>query len=650
MPILNDIMGLFRRPEPDAQATAETKAVQKFFEALVKQARPWSKDEWEKAWKAYEGDAEKPKRANLWRMKVDTQGAYLDEQPPNVPVKPADGFVDDPMASARADAEEALYAYIYREMGYRGAIARARHTADVQNIGAVVHCVDMRRMMPDLKFLPTEQIAVDPDCRGSLKDANWVAWWEYVSPETLARDYEGLDLERLRTIATDTRVALEPDNERRLKEGAAEVQRVRKRCKLWRVFARNEYALYDSEPTTMAADADEEAGPHWERFRDRHGMREPRRQVLFVEGYDRPLSDTDQWDAAYALDWDEWPLHVLVHNEGEADLEGFTDYRHERRVLEYHEDALRAARQKAGLSSQLKIGGYQGCTMKGSEIRRIWSSPEVEFVPDAFTQDGRPRLAPIKFDGLSDADLAWIEALEKQHEQISGLPRIKQGGEGDYETATEAQIASESSTTLANVRLRAFERFQSDIASQTIAMAHVLLPQVSEVEIPPVPGMDGVMPPQGELVRVPASALAAVLAQEGVELVRLGVDAMVGEEKAAAWDESVPMEILRRSTVVAVERGSTQRRMRFEKVKLFAEVYERQMRPMIDKLAMVDPVMALDKEVAAARKVLELLDLEEFESLMPDMNAVMQAVAMQQQAMAQQAAMQPQEGWGQAAT
>ncbi len=657
------------------------KDVQAFFESLVKQAEVWPTDEWDAAWKAYEGDPDNPPRANLWRSRVETQGAFLDEQPAHIPVSTADGWADDKQAEGRAECEEALYAYLHREMGYHEVISRVRAVADVQNMGALVHRVDMRRNLPALLAIPMEQVAVDGDSGPDIKRANWMGYWEWESAEMLIEEYPGLDATKLEAIAASA--PRREDNDARFPGVSEEVVRVGKRLKVWHVFARNQYALYDKEPTEPGEPtADTDGKPHWERFRDRHGMNEPRRYVKFIAGYYEPLVDEDGWPAVLALDWDEWPIQFLRYNEGKDNVPGFTDHRHEKRIIAYHEQAIGDANKRAALGNNTKMGGVAGSPLSQAEVKTFLETDGIAYLAGAFTSDGRPTFKPIEFEGLRREDLDWIDLCKRTHEQVSGVPKIKEGSESEFDTATEAEIASEASTARANVRLRDFEAFQSNVARQVIAMAHVMVPKQSIVEVSPevlaeakhelmdvdtdeagvrmwINDVEQRLKPYKpdprfanmdlELIRhveadnplvpgIAAMVLQSWLALESAQLIGLGADAMVGPEKAEFWDETMPAELLRRSTVVSVERGSTQQRTRLQKVAAFNEVYDRMYAPLLASLANVDPMLAIEKQVDATRKVLGMLDLNEYESLLPDVERLKAAMLAQQEAQAAQAA------------
>jgi hypothetical protein len=134
-------------------------------------------------------------------------------------------------------------------------------------------------------------------------------------------------------------------------------------------------------------------------------------------------------------------------------------------------------------------------------------------------------------------------------------------------------------------------------------MCHVILPKWSIVE----DAAGQVQPP------MPWAQAEQVLIAGG-DLVQLGVDAMVGPELAQYWQEHLPLDVLRLRLNVEIEHGSTQRAQRQEKIGTFIATYRMMIQPV---LAALGP-LGMEKQIEAARKVLAMQDLGEFESILPD--------------------------------
>jgi hypothetical protein len=637
---------------PDNTPEAERLVgVAKYFLSLVRLGEIWPKDEWEEARVAYEGSTEKPNRlrANLWRTMVDTQAAFLDQDPKRPIVRPQDGYAKDETARGQAQCEQALYDYIFREMDYASAIEQVRHSAGLIDVGFAVLSWDMRRSLPAFRYLEPEDVRIDPDCGGDLARAGWIAFAENVSAELLSRQ-AGIPLDKLRKA----RVKPLPDADQPERD-AEEVRRATEvvgaaidKCRVWHIYARNEFALYDTRPASD--EQDQEGRPHFERHRDRHGMNEPRRYVKVVEGYDRPIEDIqDGWPEALALDWDEWPIVMLGFNRRKGKCAGFTDWRHVSVLQEDFNTVLKDLVVRAKLRNPPKMLKGEGCTMDDAQIKRMLESTEVEVIGGAVDATGKPTLVPLDFGTPTVQEVELLATVKNLVDQMSMLPEIMRGGEQGFETATEARTASEAAAAKIERRFRRYERMQIEIARKTIQACHANLPLLTRVErlqpvmrevlIPdPVTGTTlptGQMEPTGDFEPVVDSLMWSeaqiALAEPGAELVQLGVEAMVGPELARFWPEGKPLSVIRASTRVDVERGSSQRRVREEKSKEFRELVMQVLLPVSQ--ATNSPQMAL----AIARKCLLLMDVEDVDQLvpsLPEVEAALAAQAAQEQAQA----------------
>lgn len=491
-----------------------------------------------------------------------------------------------------------------------------------------------------------------------MADASWVAFYEYVSPDMLAKDHPGLDSARL--IKASTPAAGIPDDPDAKAEQAAELTRSRttvgkqlRRVKLWRLFLRNAAALYDAEP---ADEEDKEAGPHLERFRDKEGMTEPRRYVELVEGYDGPLvADEIGWPEALALDFDAWPIKRLAFNEAHDRVSGFTDRRHLQRIEGYLERGMGNANRAMSLKHSGAIGQVGGDKRSESQIKGLLEEEGLKLVADAIGPDGKELLKLLFQDeGLSQEDVAWMELLLTQHDFLSGVPKVKQGAEPDYDTATEATIASEAGSARSEDQLRLIEDWDAEVVAQIQGMAHVTLRQLSSVEVVVPESLEqaeGYDEATGMLVSMPqvtpahpevmdglpwAQVQQILTEQPEAQLVSLGVEAMVGPELAQWWVDGEPLDVVRCSTTVTVERGSTQRRTRERKVMLALQMYEKVLAPIYEQTGRVDLL------VKFATLLFELQDLgTDFGSALPKPEEVL---AQMQQAQEQQAQAAEQEG------
>ena len=613
-----------------APVTPQAKA--RFFLELVKAGERWETKEFDEARDAYEGSGKPGEayRINLWQTGVDTRISFLDEEPAKVTVVPQEGFANDELVIGRGQCETGVLKYLSDEQNDYQVIQDMLQSASITNMGWVVGCVDRRRMLPTIKFIENEQVVVDPDSGGRLRNANWVGYWEYVSPDMLLQDkeYQHLNPIKLRKsarLAPDDATGDFTNTERKRRDMAREVVGPKmKKCKIYRLFLRNEMALYDDDPEAE----NPENGPHLERFRDKHGMDEPRRYVEVIEGYtDDVVKDEPAWPAVFALDWDEWPFVPLIFREAHQKIGSYPDLRNEHKVLEYLEKAMMDANNVMALHTNMKLGTRQGFSKTAAEIKRDIESQGVAVIEGVVDAQGNPMIVPLNFGDLDDEHLQWISLCREIHEKISGIPQLKRGeqDEQDKMTATEAQIISDAAESRMAVRRRLFEDAQCQIRRMLLQMAHVLLKRYSSVQLPaPIPMMDElgnpIMGPDGQpQMRDTVDGLpwpeAEALVRQGGTLITLGVDAMVGPELAVYWEDDIPLDVIRRSTRVTVERGSTQKRTRLLQEKAFRETYVQLVQPLL--VALGD----IPKQIEAAKKSFELQGLQEFERVLPEIPA-----------------------------
>ena len=633
-----------------------------FFSNLIKSGEAWPEKEWDEARQAYEGDAKAPQRVNLWRSTIDTSLAFQLQTDPTIRIGPAEGLEGDEQSAGRAACDEAVVKYLWREMNFSAARLRVVKDARIPGLGFGRVCMDLRRMLPTIQHMDPEQVRVDPTCRGKMDDASWVAFYEYVSPDLLVRDRPGLDRERVGKAASSAAGSLDdPDADATqqgvLRTSRAEVGKHMKRVRLWRVFLRNGAALYDKEPF---GEKDEEAGPHLERFRDKEGMTEPRRYIELLEGYDGPLlTDEDQWPEALALDYDAWPVKRLSFNEAYHRTAGFSDHRHTKTVEQYLESALGCGRREMALKHNGAIGVRTGDKRSEEELKALLETEGLKIVKDALGPDGQPLMDLLFKDaGLSTQDIAWVTTLMDWHDLLSGVPKVGQGADPTRGvTATAADIAAEAMNARTEAQLRAIEAWDAEVVKQIQAMAHVTLRQLTSVEIvvpeqtveveDPMTGMPAVdpttfapvtetIPEHPQVLWLPWVQASQVLTEQPeAQLVSLGVEAMVGPKLAQFWTDGEPLSVVRRSTTVTVERGSTQRRTRERKVLLALELYKAVLAPIYQQTGRMDLL------VKFADLVMDLQELKnDFGSALPDPEEVAAQMQAAQEAQAQEAQQQ----------
>jgi len=618
--------------------SARARKLQEFYLSLIDTGEEYPLEEWGRARKDYAGTPEEADRrwVNLFRGQVDTMRSYLDQGWSAMRFLPAEGREEDPSVQAQAACDTALAAYLRRELGLENEAKRALWSACVVNAGCVVRKWDLARMLPTVQAIRPEQVRWDPRCQGDLRRAGWVAYYEYVSPETLHRE-TGIPVLTLRDAARKTKTVREEKAEgeteivqrsQRKLEAEGKCRGALDRCRVWSFFGRNEYALYDEPPedspgaTSQAeqailredleAEESEKGAPRLERFLDAQGLREPRRYLRIVEGLDDfgPVADEDDWPTELALDTDEWPVLWLSFNSDGETVASFPDYRNVDRSNRAFENGLSDFDDRMRLHLAVRWLLARSLRKSRDEIERALKT-ECPTIPDALDEQGR---ALLKQAELADFPPAILEALKMWREvaDIASMQNeILRGGQGNFKTAFEARMSREGSTVKVADRVRTYRAFVAEIHRALLAMAHVQMPRLTTVEMFV---FDEDQRPVGLETRenLPWEEVRELMSlMPGTEIVELGVEAIVGPEMAKHWIEKQPLEIVRRDLRVALDEGGTQKTARLEEGAVLKELASDVLLPVYQQAQRPDLVVEL------VRRILFLAGVSEADALLP---------------------------------
>ena len=626
--------------DPPVDRAERAKKIQEFYLNLIDTGEEYPLEEWKRARRQYAGGKEEADQewANLFRGQVDTLKAFLDQGWTAMRFLPAEGRDKEPDVQGQAACDTALAQYFKRELALEGEALRALQSCLIVNAGCVVRKWDLARMIPSIQEIKPEQVRWDSNCGGNPRRAGWVAYVEFVSPEMLHRE-TGIPVRTLRDAARKTKPPREEEasGETTLVETSARKLQAQgkcratlDRCRVWNFFGRNEYALYDEAPDDMPglssqaeqsileedpdAEREPEKGPHLERFLDAQGLREPRRFVRIVEGLDDrgPIADEDDWPKELALDTDEWPVIWIAFNDDGETVASFPDYRHTNKGNKAFESALGdfAWRMRFQLAMRWLLSRSLG--KNRDEIERALKDFETATIPDALDDQGRPL---VKQADLADFPPVILEALKVWREvtDIASMQNeILRGGEGTFNTAFEARMSREASTVKVSNRLRAYEAFVAEIHRGLLAMAHVMMPLGTAVE------MFVFDPKTNEVLElIPkenlrwAEVRRLMLESPGTEITELGVEAIVGPELARFWKPKQPLEIIRRDLRVMLEEGGTQRSARLEQGAVLKELAAEVLLPLYQQANRPDLV------VEAVRRILTAAGIAEADALLP---------------------------------
>ena len=636
-----DFSGQATEPSPATAGRSDTlerrQTAYKFFSNLITgAAQRQPREEWKNARLSYEEESDNAALVNMFRAKVDTQAAFLDSEPAVLRFTVPTAHMDSGLSESRRQCEQFVYDYIYDEMEFADVIDQFRHSADITNVGFVALRPNVEKWLPELIYLEPEQVAIDGNCGANIKDAGWVSYSQLASPDELHEFFPAVPLSTFLAAAATKgfRSAFADDNEAKAARAELEGQHGSKgdlkQCRVWRMYARGSYALYDQAPDEQGKGVGElgEAKRPDAEFVMPEG--EARRYLFLVEGMDVPLLDRMGWPREFLLDRGESPLTDLTYNLAHDSVYGFPDYRHEKGLLREIERVVKNLAAKHGIEG-LKLGTSSSLTMSRETIIEFLEKEGIQVLPGIIGPDGKSMLAVVDIPGITTEDLTYLTTLIELYDQIAMQPRAARGNEDPDKKATATQIETDFATARSNRRLRRFENALAVIAKKTMQMAHVMIPTLTELSKEGEP----------ELVRAEYALVEELVKEPGVKIVRLGAEALAGAD-AAAWLEMPEGEdvggfiaLLLRSVRISVERGSTQRFVRLQKVAAFRQVFVEVLLPAVQALG------ATGALVESVKKMLGMMGLDEFESISKELEMaqeqaqMMQAAQVQAQALAQ---------------
>jgi len=621
----------------DNETLREQQGLIRFWLKLVNQHQRLPVAAWQEAQDQYDASGDFEKKSNwprlpVWKDSRDTEMAYIDQIPPDIGVSPHPARQDDEEARAAAACDEALLAYIQKEQCFAKQFSMALLSAEIKNNGYVVHIWDSRKWLPDIRYVDNTQVAWDPDCGPQTKHAGWCAWVEWVSPYEVSkwRATKDVALKELQRVAQEAPAPKAGDE----RDRTPEEQRTFKKCKLWHIFARGQAALYETEPSGEGTEP-----PTPRRASADEG--EPKRYLEIVEGPGTGpgilIRDDNEWP--FVLDYDEWPITMLTFNQSLQNIYGTGDYRYQYRMGELLRGVVADWDRRLALKAYLKFLGRRGVKIDPVKINAFFNSPNVELLEEMLDEEGRPLIAAFDLGDVS-ADLVQAIGVAKQmYEETTTQADLKRLPDpGAFKTAFQAQQAGEAAHAKPNRRLRTYETFLVKAMNKTLQIAHQKLEPLTQIKRPIYAeevlrdeAGEPVLDDLGQMVIQPTldadgnrvimdyeppvsvSYERARIEREAdpeIKILRFGVDAIVGAEKAATWQQMSPEEI-RASVFVYLEHGGTQRQAKMQKASALEQLMTSLM-PFYLQIGRPDLVANLVK------RIMELLQIQNIDELVPE--------------------------------
>ena len=576
---------------------------------------------------------------NDLRNHVEISRAYLDQRDPSFKVAVADAYASDEDAQQAAEAERKYIEYVWREQDCQAAESQKLDSALLFNVGYTMPVFDLKKWMPDLRYLPTKDVRIDPDAGGLMARASWVAYKEDVSIETLMADVPNITEDEIATIRKTNSSVLSEDEQKDVGDGDKELYLSVTR---WHVFARNDAAVRDF----TKEDPQEDIGSV--SLVDELKLKTERRYLQFIDGIPRPVKDKKKWP--FELDHKEFPITRFSLNQVPESLYGFTDYQQMQRMDEMADTMMAYIQKNAFHAAITKYLASKESDMSMTDIDNFINNSERAVLLNMIDEAGKPLLTEVRVESANEALVKFYELFSDESKNASGDTELAIESVADYKEVTAIGVRAdlERRQQRSSLRLsgpRGYEKSIQEDAVKMLEIAHQFVPKLSVIE------MRGVEPEESEpatveeLIEVSgqpefdkdASNLqelpwpqAQAAMKRGGHLLQLGIDAIVGEELAQFWltTDDMTMEAIRLSTRISIEPGSTRNLTQEQQAASMIELYTNVLYPTI-----YEPMGRFDLASKFLEHAAEMMPgLDNIEDFLPTGDDVKQFQEQQQQA------------------
>ena len=237
-------------------------------------------------------------------------------------------------------------------------------------------------------------------------------------------------------------------------------------------------------------------------------------------------------------------------------------------------------------------------------------------------EGGKGLLVEVRVESANEALVKFYELFSDESKNASGDTELAIESVADYKEVTAIGVRAdlERRQQRSSLRLsgpRGYEKSIQEDAVKMLEIAHQFVPRQSTVDM----GEAG-------LLELPWDE-AQVAMQEGGHLLKLGIDAIVGDELAQFWltTDDIPMTAIRLSTRISIEPGSTRNLTQEQQAASLIELYQNVLFPTI-----YEPMQRYDLASAYLRHAAELMPgLDRIEDFLPTDDDVKQFQQQQQQ-------------------
>ncbi|MFA5163826.1 MAG: hypothetical protein WC441_04915 [Patescibacteria group bacterium] len=583
--------------------TPDQKKVYELWQSNIKRAKKAQPAAyWERARNRYKAECEDPASddirpfVNDLRKQHESSMAFLDQQEPSFKVSPADGWTGDPMFTKMAECDAAYLKYVWREQKCQKAESRKLNSAVLVNNGDTLIRFDVKKWMPTLEFVQPDNILIDPDCNGIIEKAGWVGYFEDIPPEEFRSWHKDMPEIQYKEILKKAGSVLEKKDQ----PDDAETANSFKAVRIYHIFAKDSYAVRKEKEG-----GDDEVLNKL--LAEQLQLDTPRKYLQFVDGWQAAVIDQPQWQ--FDLDHDEFPITHLQFNQDNDSIYGFTDYQQMSRLEEEKDEVIKNIGVACFWASIQKFIGKDTEMISPENLNDWLNKAETAYLGGMVDSEGKPKLLSVQ---RGQIDLAMMEGYKLLHDQSKEASSMNElMANADIQamkdvTAIGIRTADSNMHQRVNRRLGGPWGYEQSITEDAIKMlevAHQFVPKLSSVsrgmkDFPLTDQMTGA-PQIDPLTNMPMTeqkediqdlpwpeAMQAI--SEGGTLLKLGVDAIVGQELAQFWSFEVPPQQWRLSTKVAVEPGTTRSITKEQQTAVMKQLYVEVFQPFYEATGRLD--------------------------------------------------------------
>jgi hypothetical protein len=613
MGIKDTIKNLIKKSKPvTLNPTTEQTKIYKYWGTCIERARKAQpRKKWESAENRFAGKGKdevgEPERpfVNDTRKQHEASMSFLDQQDASFKITPAESWMSDVNALKQAECDAAYIKRVWVEQKCQKAESRKLNDATLLNNGTTLVEFDVKKWMPNLRYLQQENVLIDPDCGGIRERANWEGYEEDVSVEEFRSWHKDISETIIKTVIEKSGSVL-TDEER--SDMSAEDVPMYRSVKVVHIYARNSAAIRKEEKQET-----NEANLPKVPLAEELQLDTPKRYMQYVKGWPALMVDEPYWP--FDLDHDEFPTTHLQFNQLNNDTYGFTDHQQMERLDLLGDDIMRDLGIASFWAAVQKFTGPTNAQNDEINIENFLNSPDAAYLPGMISPDGsKPTIMPLERGQINGAHMQLYELVANQVKEASTLAETLANADAQtYKdvAAISARIADANMHQRINRRLGGPWGYEQSIAEDAIKMleiAHQNVPQYSEVAMmTPVPTgekddigeliLDGEGQPlteeQEQVVSLPWEQAKQALAGGG-DLIKLGVDAIVGPELAAFWQYQQPPEQWKLNIKVIVEPGTTRAVTRQQQAASMKQLYLEMFQPFYGLIMQYNPVMGMN--------------------------------------------------------